>query len=217
MQPISASVVEPILPKATSGFGFNSTLTNCSGGELQQTVGADFSESRTTTTAWTETISVNTTKIVSVSSTVGVSINAPFFGAASTYNASVTSGFEWSHSITATSSTYDSESFSQTETYFSSRVITVPPRKASLVYDAYQYYSDVRVNYVKRMRISGKNEGGRSLSGQEISTLFKISRFNGVINAVEDNSIVVTLLGYFVLDKFLETQSKVQEVPAKCD
>lgn len=217
VQPISASIVEPILPKATSGFGFNSTLTNCSGGELQQTVGADFSEARTTTTGWSETIAVNTTKTVSVSSTVGVSLNAPFFGALSTFSASVTSGFEWSHSITATSSVYESESRTQTETYFSSRVITVPPRKASLVYDAYQYYADVRVNYVQRMRISGKNESGRALSGQEISSLFKISRFDGVINVVEDNSIVVTLLGYFVLDKFLETQSKVQEVPAKCD
>jgi hypothetical protein len=217
VQPIASSVVEPILPKATSGFGFNSTLTNCSGGELQQTVGADFSEARTTTKGWSETISVNTTKTVSISSTVGVSIKASFFGASSTYNASVTSGFEWSHSITATSSTYESESYTRTETYFSSRVITVPPRRASLVYDAYQYFADVRVNYVQRLRISGKNESGRALSGQEISTLFKISRFNGVINAVEDNSIVVTLLGYFVLDKFLETQSKVQEVPAKCD
>jgi hypothetical protein len=217
VQPIAASIIEPVLPKATSGFGFNSTLTNCSSGELQQTVGADFSEVRTTTTGWSESISVNTTNSVSVSSTVGVSFDASFFGVGSTYNAAVTTGFQWSHSITSTSSQYASEEISQTETYFSSRVITVPPRKASLVYDAYQFYPDVRVNYVQRLRISGKNENGRTLSGQELSSLFKISRFNGVINTVEENSMVVTLRGFFVLDKFLETQSKVQEVPANCN
>jgi hypothetical protein len=96
-------------------------------------------------------------------------------------------------------------------------VITVPPRSASLVYDAYQYYENVRVNYVQRIRISGRNENGRSLTGEEIKSLFILSNFNGVINDVEENSVVVTLTGFTILDKFIETQSTVQEVPANCN
>lgn len=216
-QHISSSILEPILPKATSGFSFNSTLTNCSGGQLQQTVGADFSETRTTTVGWSESISVNTSKTVSVSATLGVTIKASFFGKGAEYNASVTKGFEWSQSITSSSSEYESQTISKSESYFSSRVITVPPRSASLVYDAYQYYENVRVNYVQRIRISGKNENGRALTGEEIKSLFILSNFNGVINSVEDNSVVVTLTGFTILDKFIETQSTVQEVPPNCN
>ncbi|SMD42652.1 hypothetical protein SAMN00777080_1213 [Aquiflexum balticum DSM 16537] len=215
-QPITSSILEPILPKVTSGFSFNSTLTNCSGGQLQQTVGADFSEVRTTTVGWSESISVNTSKSVSVSATLGVTIKASFFGKGAEYNASVTKGFEWSQSITSSSSQYESQTISKSESYFSSRVITVPPRSASLVYDAYQYYENVRVNYVQRIRISGRNENGRSLTGEEIKSLFIFSNFNGVINSVEENSVVVTLTGFTILDKFIETQSTVREVPPNC-
>jgi hypothetical protein len=216
-QPITSSILEPILPKATSGFSFNSTLTNCSGGQLQQSVGADFSETRTTIVGWSESISVNTTNTVSVSATLGVTVKATFFGKGAEFNASLTTGFEWSQSITSASSQYATQEISKTENYFSSRVITVPPRSASLVYDAYQYYENVRVNYVQRIRISGKNEQGRSLTGKEIKSLFIFSNFNGVINSVEENSVVVTLTGYTILDKFIETQSTVREIPARCD
>lgn len=215
-QPITSTIMEPILPKATTGFSFNSTLTNCSGGQLQQTVGADFSETRTTTVGWSESISVNTSKTHSVSATMGVTIKASFFGKGAEYNASVTKSFEWSQSITSASSEYASQTISKTESYFSNRVITVPPRSASLVFDAYQYYENVRVNYVQRIRISGKNENGRSLTGEEIKSLFILSNFNGVINSVEENSVVITLTGFTILDKFIETQSTVQEVPANC-
>lgn len=217
VQPISASIIEPVLPKPSSGFGFNSTLTNCSRGELQQTVGAEFSEQRTFISGWSESIAVNNTKSKSVSATLDVSVNATFFGKGATYSASVTTGFEWSHSVTSTSSEYGERSITKQESFFSSRVITVPPRKASLVYDAYQYYQNVRVNTVQRFRITGRNERGRALSGEEISTLFRFSRFDGVINAVEENSIVITLRGFFIMDRIIDTQSMVQEVPANCN
>jgi hypothetical protein len=216
-QPIASTSIQPILPKPTTGFTFNSTLTNCSSGQLQQTVGIDFSEERTTTVGWSETISVNTTQTVSVSATVGVEVSGTFFGSGATASASVTSGFEWSQSITSEASQYESQTTTKRESYFSSRVITVPPRKASLVYDAYQYYENVRVSHVQRIRISGKNEKGRDLTGDEIRTIFLFSNFNGVINTVEENSVVITLLGFTVLDKFMDTQSKVQEVPPRCN
>ncbi|WP_111671501.1 hypothetical protein [Algoriphagus litoralis] len=216
-QPIASTSIQPILPKPTTGFTFNSTLTNCSSGQLQQTVGIDFSEERTTTVGWSETISVNTTQTVSVSATVGVEVSGTFFGSGATASASITSGFEWSQSITSESTEYQSQTISKRESYFSSRVITVPPRTASLVYDAYQYYENVRVNHVQRIRITGKNEKGRDLTGDEIRTIFLFSNFNGVVNAVEENSVVITLLGYTVLDKFIDTQSKVQEVAPKCN
>lgn len=216
-QPIASTSIQPILPKPTTGFTFNSTLTNCSSGQLQQTVGIDFSEERTTTVGWSETISVNTTQAVSISATVGVEVSGTFFGSGAKASASITSGFEWSQSITSESTEYKSQTISKRESYFSSRVITVPPRTASLVYDAYQYYENVRVNHVQRIRITGKNEKGRELTGDEIRTIFMFSNFSGVVNTVEENSVVITLLGYTVLDKFMDTQSKVQEVAPKCN
>jgi len=104
----------------------------------------------------------------------------------------------------------------KTENYFTERTITVPSGSASLVYDVYQFYENVRVDYVQRLRLTGLDEDGQALSGKAIKSLFKFSRFNGVINQVEENSVVFTLRGHTVLDKFIETQSSVEDVPAGC-
>jgi hypothetical protein len=217
VQPIASDIISPVLPKATSGFSFNSTLRNCGSGDLTQEVGADFSEIRTNTFGWAESISINNTSSQSVSTTIGVSFDAKFFGSGASYDASVSTSFDWSQSVTTETSSHHSEDVTRAETYFSRRSIVVPAKKASLVYDAYQFYENVRVDFVQRVRLSGIDEDGKALSGEQIRSLFQFTRFNGVINKVEANSVVFTLRGYTVLDKFMETQSSVEEVPARCD
>lgn len=216
VQSIGTQIISPVLPRATTGFSFNSTLQNCGSGSLEQTVGANFSEQRSNSFGWEESISINTTSSMNVSATVGVEFEAKFFGTGASYNASLTTGFEWSQSVTKETSTLTSNDITKTEIYFSERVITVPPGSASLVYDVYQYYENVRIDYVQRLRLSGINEDGKALSGEEIKSMFQFTRFNGVINKVEDSSVVFTLRGYTILDKFIETQSNVEDVPSAC-
>ena len=216
-QSIGTNIISPVLPNARTGFSFNSTLKNCGSGTLEQTVGADFSEERTNTIGWEESISINNTNTQSISTTVGVEFDATFFGTGARYNASVTGSLEWSQSVTSETSEYESQTSTKSETYFSSRTISVPSGKASLVYDAYQYYENVRVEYVQRLRLSGIDEDGTPLTGEQIASLFQFTRFNGVINTVEANSVVFTLRGHSILDKYIETQSNVDDVPANCN
>ncbi|MCB0630255.1 MAG: hypothetical protein R2824_05560 [Saprospiraceae bacterium] len=217
VQPIASDIITPVLPKAKTGFSFNSTLRNCGSGDLTQEVGADFSEVRTNTFGWAESISINNSSSQSVSATIGVAFDAKFFGTGAIYDASVSTSFDWSQSVTTETSKHHSEDVTQAKTYFSKRSIVVPAKKASLVYDAYQFYENVRVDFVQRVRLSGIDEDGKALSGKQIRSLFQFTRFNGVINKVEANSVVFTLRGYTVLDKFMETQSNVEEVPARCN
>lgn len=216
-QSIGTDIITPVLPAAQTGFSFNSTLKNCGNGNLEQTVGADFSEERMNTIGWEESISINNSNTQSISATVGVDFDAKFFGFGAKYSASVTGSLEWSRSVTSENSNYESQTTTKKENYFSSRTITVPSGSASLVYDAYQFYENVRVDYVQRLRLSGIDEYGVPLTGEQIMSLFQFTRFNGVVNIIEANSVVFTLRGHSILDKFIETQSSVDDVPANCN
>lgn len=218
VQNVGTNFLEPILPKAQTGFEFNSTLTNCGQGSLSQTVGTAITETRSRVIGWEESLSITTSNTVSVSATVGVEFDAKFFGTGASYNASITAGYEYSRDVTSSSSNFEEFESTVDETLFAERTVTVLPNSASLVYDVFQFYPNTKVNFVQRLRISGvDSQTGKSLSGEEIRSQFHFSGFNGVITAVEPTSIVITLRGTTVLDKIIQTESKVQDVPANCN
>ncbi|WP_378176521.1 hypothetical protein [Aquimarina sp. SS2-1] len=210
--------LDPILGQAITDFKFNSTLINCGQGSLSQTVGVKDEEKENGTVGWEESLSINTTNSVGVSATVGVSFDAKFFGTGATYNASLTLNYNYSRSVTETNSTFEEKSKEISKTTFAERTVTVPSGSASLVYDAFQFYDSTRINFVQRLRIRGvDSQTGQSLSGEEIRSQFHFSGFNGVITAVDQNSIVITLRGTTILDKIIETESNVQNVAANCN
>ena len=215
---IGTTFLDPILPPAETGFSFNSTLTNCGSGNLSQTVGVNVTETRTRTVGWEETITASTSNSIDVSTTVEVGFEAGFFGNTANYNMSLTAGYSHDWSSTNENSNWEEETDTEEETLFSERTVTVPSGSASLVYDVYQFYPETTVNFVQRMRVEGiDSETGSALTGEEIRTLFYVNKFNGVITSVEANSIVITLKGTVTLDKIIETESSVQDVPANCN
>ncbi len=214
---INTSFLEPILPKPQTGFSFNSTLTNCGSGSLSQTVGANVTETRSRTIGWEESLSINTSNTVNVSTTVDVGFEAGFFGVGANYNLSVTAGYEHSRSVTESSSNWENTMDTVEESLFSERTVTVPSGRASLVYDVFQFYPNTKVNFVQRLRVEGMDtQTGINLTGEEIKTQFVFNNFNGVITSVEANSIVITLKGTVTLDKVIKTESDVQDVVANC-
>jgi hypothetical protein len=214
---IGTSFVAPILPKAQTSFGANSTLTNCtSGGGLSQTVGTNLTESVTNSVGWSESLSIVTTNSVDVSVTMGVEFGASFFGAGADVSASVTGAYGWSRSVTESSSNFGESASTTQENVFFERTVTVPPNSASLVYDVVQFYPDTKVQMTQRLRIRGTDDGVQ-LSGEVIKTLFRFSRFNGVITEIGSDFIEVSIRGTMTLDKVLETQSEVQEVDPNCN
>ena len=217
IETIGTSYLEPILPPAKTGFGFNNTLVNCGSGPLQQTVGVEVSETVTATTGWEESVSVISSHTASVSTTVGVEVSASFFGNGATYSAEVTGGYEYTTSNTTENSNWGEISTETTEFYFSQRTVTVPPKSASLVYDAIQFYDNIKVNFVQRLRVRAKeHDTGEALSGEEISTQFHFNGFNGVITETGGDFIEITLRGVALLDKVIKSTSDVQEVNPMC-
>lgn len=214
---IGTSFLEPILPKPQTGFSFNSTLTNCGSGSLSQTVGANVTETRSRTIGWEESLSINTSNTVNVSTTVDVGFEAGFFGVGANYNLSVTAGYEHSRSVTESNSKWGDTMDTVEESLFSERTVTIPSGRASLVYDVFQFYPDTKVNFVQRLRVEGiDSKTGLNLTGEEIKTQFVFNNFNGVITSIEANSIVITLKGTVTLDKVIKTESDVQDVSANC-
>ena len=215
---IGTEFQEPILPKAETGFSFNSTLTNCGRGSLSQTVGVNSSETNSNTVGWEESLSMSTSNTVDVSATVSVGFEAKFFGTGGDYNMSLTAGYSHSWSSTQENSNWEDETNEETTTLSSERTVTVPSGSASLVYDVYQFYPNTKVNFAQRMRVEGIDTStNMPLTGEEIRTLFYLNKFNGVITSIEPNSIVITLKGRVSLDKIIRTESDVQDVPADCN
>lgn len=218
VETIATSFVAPILPKAQTSFGANSTLTNCtSGGGLSQTVGTTLEETYEDKIGWSESLSITTTNSIGVEATLSVGFGASFFGTGTDVNASVTASYDYSRSATESSSNFGERTVTNTETIFQSTEVTVPPNSASLVYQVIQFYPNTKVQIAQRLRIRATNGSGAAINGTNIASQFRFSRFDGVITEVGSDFVEVSLLGTLTLDKVLDTQSTVQEVEPNCN
>jgi len=216
VQNVGTTFLDPILGEAKTDFKSNSILTNCGQGSLSQTTGVTIIEKENGTVGWEESLSINTTNSVDVGATIGVEFDATFFGTGATYSAEMSLNYGYSRSVTESSSNFEERSQEVGSESFTQRTVTVPSGSASLVYDAFQFYENTKVNFVQRLRIRGvDSQTGQQLSGDEIQSQFQFSGFNGVISAVEPTSIVITLRGTKVLDRIIESESKVEDVAAR--
>jgi len=214
---IETRYLEPILPPAKNGFSYNSTLINCGQGGLSQTIGSSRTETTTTTVGWQETVSLTSSHSAGGSITLGMEVSGNFFGNGATYSASATADYNYTTTSTTDNTNWEEASGTTSETFFSERTITVPPKSASLVYDAFQSYDNIKVNVVQRLRVRGtEHNTGEALSGEEISSQFHFNGFKGITTEVGSDYIEITLRGVATMDKVFDSQSEVQEVAANC-
>lgn len=215
---LSTEYLQPILPAVETSFGFNSTLRNCGSGTLEQQVGIEREVTTTFTSSFSETVGFSSRETKSVNVTVSATAEASFFGTGGSVTAEVSSGLEVTTEAKTSTTSASEKSMSETNTFFSNRTVTVLPGSASLVYDAYQTYSKVKVPYVKRLRFRGNlSETVGSLSGHEIATQLEMTNFTGIITAIGDDYVEATLRGNMVLDNIVDTQTEVRDVEANCN
>jgi hypothetical protein len=210
------TILPPVLPKPDTSFKFNSVLTNCGSGTLSQTIDSRVTETIANTVGWEETLSMSTSNTFSLTAGVNVEFSATIFGTGTTVNEFVESSYEHSWSATETNSNWVSTDEVEEIELYTSRLVTVPSGNASLVYDVQQFYPETKVHFVQRLLIEA-TDNGEPLSGNEIRTLFYLTNFNGVVTDVDQYSIAVTLKGTMTLDKIVDTESNVQDVPANCN
>ncbi len=215
---LSTEHLQPILPAVDTSFGFNSTLRNCGSGSLEQQVGVEREVTTTYTSSVSETIGFSGRTTTSVDVSVSATAEASFFGNGGSVTGEVSAGLEVSVEASSESTVSSEESTSETNTFFSNRTVTVPAGSASLVYDAYQTYSNVRVPYVKRLRIKGTHsESSASFSGIEIASQLHMTRFTGVITNIGSDFVEITVQGNMYLDNMVDTQTEVRDVAANCN
>jgi len=215
---LNTEYLPPIFPAAETSFGFNSTLKNCGSGSLEQQVGIEREVTTTYTSAILETIGLSARVTTSVDVSVSATAEASFFGNGGSVTGEVSAGLEVSTEVSSSSTVSSEESVSETNTFFSNRTVTVPSGSASLIYDAYQTYSNVRVPYVKRLRLKGNDtENSGSLSGLSIATQLGITNFSGIITNIGSDFVEITLRGNMYLDNIVDTQTEVRDVAANCN
>lgn len=209
--------LKPILPAAQTSFGFNSTLKNCASGTLEQEVGIEVSETTTFSASYEESIGFASRTTASIGASATATAEASFFGSGGSVSGTVEASLEVSTEASQTSTRGEQYTSSKTQTYFSKRTVSVPSGKASLVYDAYQTYSNVRVPFVQKFRIKGKHDRDNSaLTGPEIATQYHFSSGKGLIAEVGSDYIEVYVRGASVLDNILDTKSEVRDVAVDC-
>lgn len=210
--------MEPILPPADNSFGVNSTLTNCSQGNLEQQFTYNETEETSATMAWEESVELVSETTTGFSASVEVSTSAKFFGAGVDVSASASTNYSSTTGYTSTSSQYSETEDVKSKTFEVSRTIEVLPGTAVLVYDAYQSYTNVEIPYVQSLRVRGTdNISSMALTGKELKTQFAFNYFNGVITKIESDYIEVTVRGTTNFKKLIRTKSEVKEVENNCD
>ena len=216
--PLDYRQLQPVLPPAKTDFAFNSTLVNCSSGSLEQVVGREQTKETTLTSSWEESMSVSVSSEFSLSVTNEAEVSASFYGASASASQSVTSSLSVGVSATQTSTIAGESSSTKTVTVSSQRTITVPSKKATVVSDIYQTYTNIEIPYVQRFKVAGTYPGGEGpLSGKEILTQLNFNSFSGVVTEVGSTYVVVTVRGTNRIDELIDTKTVAEDVPADCD
>lgn len=214
---LGTSFLSPILSAPGTDFGANSTLTNCGTGELSQTIGSDEEITITNTVSWEESFSLTTSISTKVSATVETEVSADFFGASASTKSAVSSEIEASVSATSGVTSFNGAEQQSKEKIFFERTVTVPPGRASLVFDVAQIYDNTKVQFVQRFRLTATDsESGFPLTGEELQSQLQFSRFSGVVTQIGPDFIDITVKGTTILGKVLRTMSEVQDIEASC-
>ncbi|MEL6943578.1 MAG: hypothetical protein AAFO82_12985, partial [Bacteroidota bacterium] len=217
---VETEYFEPILPKASISFGFNSTLINCSVGTMVQNIETAFTETVDQTTGWEESLSISSSTQKSLTITAGMEVEGSFFGNSASYSAEISGTVSTTNTATSSSSEWGNMTNIKSESIYTNREITVPPKSATLVVDVLQSYDNVKVHFVQRIRVRAReassNSGNPELSGKEILSLINFSGFNGVITKVESDYVELTIKGTTNIGKWIVDKSEASEVDPEC-
>ena len=212
--------LDPILPPASTEISYNSKLSNCSQGPIEDQIGNEVVVSQSDSATIEESISMTSTQTQSLTASIETSAEASFFGTGFSVTAGLSSTLEQQQSITQTNTQSSSTTEENSLGVFSTRTITVPPGTAAIVNDTYQVYSNIKVPFIKRFRISGRDAlTNNDLTGAEIATQYLISTGSkgGIIKEINDYSIDVTVRGVTNKAKEVQKTTRADDTDPECN
>lgn len=207
----------PILPPAQLDFATRTTIENCSDATISQTVGQSESYTRSTTMSTSESLELFSSSTETTSITTAVEVGGAFKGLGA--SASVEATEEWSYTTSQTTTTSNTFTATDSRTFevFSERTVEVPPNTVIEAYDAVATFDNVRLPFVKVIRVRGSRTGsGVALTGDQIVTQLVTSQFGGVITNVQADYVDVTIRGTAEVQNYFETQIGTRQIPDGC-
>lgn len=220
IQGIETRNLEPIWPKAETSFSFNSTLVNCGTGEFSQAVGIEKTLETSIRASWEKSNALTTSHEGRVDIGASVELSPKFFGFGAATEVSLDIGYTFTSTSTQGTVQLNDTTVVQSHTFFSNRTVTVPPKKATLVFDAYQTYSNVQVPFVQKLRLKGVNtysQNANSLTGEEMASIVLMNGVNVVINKIGPDYVDVVQHGTYYIDNLVQSKSEARDVAATCD
>ncbi len=216
-QTISTEYMQPILPPAENSFGFNSTLKNCTSNDIQQEIGVQIDESTTMFVSWEDTVGFAQANGEKTTISVEAEASAEFFGVGASVSGSSTEEIELTTSYTAEATTAGGQEDIKTKSFNTKRTLTVSPGKQILAYDAIQTYPNIKIPFVQRISLKGRNSNGQPLTGVELATQATFGGFTGVITEIGATFIEITIRGTARFDQSVEIVNESFESDADCN
>lgn len=216
---------QPIMGPTTLDFSFRSTIVNCSGSTIQESVGRVETKSRTTTVSTTESFQLFSSSEAELSTTLGFEVKSSAggkilgVGAESevSVNGSVTASYKYTQSSTTSTQNTMQEQFTDQIEVSRVRTATILPFSGVEIFDYIESNNNVVVPFVKKLRISGRNRSTYiRLSGIELISAVQGNLFGGLITKIDNYYIEVSLRGNTLVNSVFVAFSGANEIQDAC-
>ena len=186
----------PVLPQAKMQFAFTEEIRNCSEATATAQIGQERSQTFSMTVSQEESLQLFTGQSFTQSYGAEVTASGQFYGVGGSVTATANISHTLNQNITSTSTQGQSQTSSETIKISTVRSIEVPPRTSVKAYDVIQYYDEISVPFVQRLRLKAKNNmNDASIAGEAIKDQLSAPFFGGIITEVGSDYVEITIKG----------------------
>ncbi|MCX2719076.1 hypothetical protein [Lentiprolixibacter aurantiacus] len=208
---------QPIMGATGVDFSFRSTIVNCSGSTIEESVGRSETKSRTTSVSTTESFQLFSSREAGLSVTLGFEAGIKSKVGESKVSGSVTGSYTYTQSTTTSTQNTMQEQFTDEIEVSRVRTATVLPYSGVEIFDYVESNDNVVVPFVKKLRISGSNRSnGIKLSGTDLVSAVEGNLFGGLITKVDDYYIEVSIRGESLVNSVFVAFSGANEIKDPC-
>lgn len=186
----------PVLPQAKMQFAFTEEIRNCSDAIATAQIGQERSQTFSMTVSQEESLQLFSGQSFTQSYGAEVTASGEFYGVGGSVTATANISHTVDQNITSTSTQGQSQTSSETIKISTVRSIEVPPRTSVKAYDVIQYYDEISVPFVQRLRLKAKNNmNDASIPGEAIKDQLSAPFFGGIITEVGSDYVEITIKG----------------------
>ena len=212
IQDLGSKYSTPIMPPAKMEFAFSEEIRNCSPAVTSVSIGTERSKSFAKSVSRQESLQLHSSTTSSATYSAEVTLSGSFYGAGASTTASASFTNTIENSLTRTNTTSNSEEEIESIKISTNRTIDVPAKTTIVAYDAIQFYDEVKVPFVQKIRIKARNQiTFQPLSGAEIYRQMSSQFFDGIVTEQGADYIDVSLRGVANFNSWSKIKRELEE------